>query len=154
MWPVLLLAAASSFAWDKHVGLVYSAGERICLAIADDALAIGATVYVVHPGIPTRIQSARVRRVGCPPANKIMTGAWYELNIRADEPMAAIGLARARSATDVDGDGKRELFMRCASTEGLHFTVWTGRTRRWHVYLYLGYDVEPNCTAEEMAVER
>jgi hypothetical protein len=151
MWPVLLLAAASTFVWEKHVGLVYSVDERICLAIADDSLPIGATVFVMHPGTPTRVQTARVRRVGCPPANKMITGAWYELNIRAEEPVAAIGVARAPAATDVDGDGKRELFMRCASTEGLHLTVWTGRTRRWHAYFYLGYDVEPNCTAEETA---
>jgi hypothetical protein len=150
MWPVVLLAAAS-FAWDKHVGLVYSVDERICLAIGDDTLPVGATVYIVHPGTPARIQTARLKGIGCPPANKVITGAWYELNLRAHEPMAAIGVARARSATDIDGDGKRELFMRCASAEGLHFTVWTGRTRRWHMYLYLGYDMDPNCTAEETA---
>ena len=149
MWSLVLLAAATSFAWDRHVGIVYSVEERVCLAIADDQLPAGATIHVVHPGVPMRTQTARVRRVGCPPANKVMTGAWYELNIRAREPMVAIGLARANSATDPDGDGKRELFQRCASNEGLHLTVWTGRTRRWHAYFYLGYDVEPNCLEEE-----
>jgi hypothetical protein len=147
----MLLFAAATFAWDRHVGLVYSAGERVCLAIGDDNLAIGATVYVIYPGTPARIKSARVRRVGCPAANKVMTGAWYELNLHTEEPVAAIGVARARSATDIDGDGRRELFMRCAGSEGLHFTVWTGRTRRWHTYMYLGYDVQPNCTTEETA---
>lgn len=151
MWSLLLLAAASSFTWERHVGLVYSVDERVCLAIADDDLPIGAPVHVIHPGSPARIQAARVRRVGCPAANKVMTGAWYELNIRAQEPIAAIGVVRARSALDPDGDGKRELYMRCAGSEGLVFTVWTGGTRRWRAYFYLGYDVQPNCTAEEIA---
>jgi hypothetical protein len=148
MWGLVLLAA-TAFSWDRHVGVVYSKDERVCLAIADDALAVGATVFVVEPGVPLRIRTARVRRVGCPPANKIMIGAWYELTIRATEPLVAIGLARARTARDPDGDGKPELFLRCASTEGLHLTVWTGRTRRWHAYHYLGYDLQPNCTDEE-----
>jgi hypothetical protein len=149
MWGIVLLAAAASFAWDRHVGIVYSVDERVCLAIADDTLPVGATVYVIHSGVPTRTQTARVRRVGCPPASKIMTGAWYELNIRAREPIVAFGAVRARSATDPDGDGKRELFQQCASTEGLHLTIWTGKTRRWHAYHYLGYDLQPNCTDEE-----
>ncbi|HSW40428.1 MAG TPA: hypothetical protein VLL97_13145 [Acidobacteriota bacterium] len=37
----------------------------------------------------------------------------------------------------------------CASSEGLHFTLWAGEplkgTRLWHMYYYLGYDVEPTC---------
>jgi hypothetical protein len=37
----------------------------------------------------------------------------------------------------------------CASSEGLHLTVWSGTPLRserlWHRYWYLGYDVEPDC---------
>jgi hypothetical protein len=37
----------------------------------------------------------------------------------------------------------------CASSEGLHFTLWAGEPlkgkRLWHLYYYLGYDVEPTC---------
>jgi hypothetical protein len=37
----------------------------------------------------------------------------------------------------------------CASSEGLHFTLWDGEplksSRLWHMYYYLGYDVEPSC---------
>lgn len=41
-------------------------------------------------------------------------------------------------------------FRECASSEGLHLTAWRGKPlegeRVWHEYLYLGYDVEPDCT--------
>jgi len=37
----------------------------------------------------------------------------------------------------------------CASSEGLHLTLWSGvplqSERLWHQYYYLGYDVEPTC---------
>lgn len=54
---------------------------------------------------------------------------------------------------DLDGDGKPEYFRSCLSSEGVHFTVWTGRPfegrLRWHEYYSLGYDVEPDCRPEE-----
>jgi hypothetical protein len=60
---------------------------------------------------------------------------------------------------DLDGDGHLELVRSCASSEGLHLTLWTvtrpgvapdsGETPRWHAYFPLGYDVEPDCTARE-----
>ncbi|MGL5879455.1 MAG: hypothetical protein ACRC2V_16975 [Xenococcaceae cyanobacterium] len=55
---------------------------------------------------------------------------------------------------NLDGDGIEESFRSCASAEGLHLTVWSGQaltgTRKWHSYYYLGYDVEPTCTAIEI----
>ena len=37
----------------------------------------------------------------------------------------------------------------CTSSEGLHLTLWAGEPlkgkRLWHMYYYLGYDVEPTC---------
>ena len=55
---------------------------------------------------------------------------------------------------DVDGDGVPESFRSCASSDGLHLTVWSGKPlegrRRWHQYYYLGYDVEADCTAKDI----
>jgi hypothetical protein len=54
---------------------------------------------------------------------------------------------------DLDGDGVSEGFRSCASAEGLHLTVWSdgplAGLRLWHAYVYLGYDVEPDCEAKE-----
>jgi hypothetical protein len=54
---------------------------------------------------------------------------------------------------DVDGDGVVERFRVCTSTEGLHVTIWSGEPlvgrRRWHRYVYLGYDVEPSCAPKD-----
>jgi hypothetical protein len=138
-------------------------------------------------GAPTlRALVRRVRRGQCPPALSLMgdtlgagelphQGAALELAPadsaarRSGEffPIAVAignGVPWVRGAdhlvrADVDGDGLLELVRSCASSEGLHLTVWTvlrptvapdsGETPRWHSYHPLGYDVEPNCTARE-----
>ncbi|NIR42566.1 MAG: hypothetical protein GWN99_01570 [Gemmatimonadetes bacterium] len=64
-------------------------------------------------------------------------------------------MSGAEARLDVDGDGALEEFRICASSEGLHLTVWSGigmtGRRLWHRYFYLGYDVEPDCSEAEVA---
>lgn len=50
--------------------------------------------------------------------------------------------------------GNRELtFRSCTSTEGLHFSAWSGTLPKektiWRRYFYLGYDVEPTCVERD-----
>jgi hypothetical protein len=50
---------------------------------------------------------------------------------------------------DVNGDGKQDVFTQCASSEGIHFSIWSEKPYvgepLWSGYYYLGYDIEPNC---------
>jgi hypothetical protein len=59
---------------------------------------------------------------------------------------------------DLNGDGRDEYFHSCTSTEGIHFTVWSGKPPngeiRWRQYYYLGYDLSPTCTQDELATPR
>lgn len=54
---------------------------------------------------------------------------------------------------DIDGDSTVERLRVCTSNEGLHLTIWSGEPlvgpRRWHRYVYLGYDVEPSCAPKD-----
>lgn len=87
----------------------------------------------------------------------------YKLAIVGDAPLqpGAIGFGITGTADscrtsesavscDLEPDGPPQFFRVCASREGLHFSVWSGKplegTRRWRAYYYLGYDVEPDCT--------
>lgn len=57
------------------------------------------------------------------------------------------------ASVDINGDGKPEFFRLCASNEGLHLTIWTGKPlkgkRIWHSYYYLHYDTEPDCKKKD-----
>jgi hypothetical protein len=51
--------------------------------------------------------------------------------------------------------GNQELsFRSCTSTEGLHFSAWSGMRPKeqlvWQRYYYLGYDVEPTCVERDV----
>lgn len=50
---------------------------------------------------------------------------------------------------DINRDGKPDYFTECASSEGIHFSVWSEKPwkgkKLWTSYYYLGYDIEPNC---------
>lgn len=54
---------------------------------------------------------------------------------------------------DINEDGKAEYFRHCASYEGIHLTIWTGKPlkgkRIWHSYYYLVSDIQADCTAKE-----
>jgi len=54
---------------------------------------------------------------------------------------------------DLNNDGQNEFFRSCASSEGLHLTVWSGKPligkRLWHRYYYLRYDTEPSCKEKD-----
>jgi hypothetical protein len=64
-------------------------------------------------------------------------------------------IMNGRAYGDVDGDGSEEIARVCTSMEGLHFTLWRQSTgspprRVGHLYHYLGYDVDPSCTEDEV----
>lgn len=50
---------------------------------------------------------------------------------------------------DTNGDGRRDAFGRCATSEGVRFAVWDDEARQgaplWTGYYYLGYDTEADC---------
>lgn len=56
---------------------------------------------------------------------------------------------------DLDADGAPETMKFCASSDGIHITIWTGsfesNLRIWHAYYYLNQDLEPNCLSEEIS---
>jgi hypothetical protein len=56
---------------------------------------------------------------------------------------------------DLDGDGAKESFRVCNSTETVHFMIWTGSPAqgrpRWHGTYHVGYDMVPSCTDQDEA---
>ncbi|MCK4867017.1 MAG: hypothetical protein KAT39_03120, partial [Alphaproteobacteria bacterium] len=65
------------------------------------------------------------------------------------------GASGTMVSCDLETGGSPQSFRVCASREGLHFSVWSGKplegARRWHAYYYLGYDIEPDCTDRDYA---
>lgn len=51
---------------------------------------------------------------------------------------------------DLNGDGRKDTFSQCSTSEGIQFSVWEGVPYKskliWSGYYYLGYDTEANCS--------
>ena len=77
----------------------------------------------------------------------------YDVGIAVISPAKPIQIQDKLASIDLNDDGKADFFRRCASFEGIHFTIWTGKPligkRIWHYYYYLDYDTDPNCKKKD-----
>jgi hypothetical protein len=159
-------ADTAVWSYEERVGVVSAGTERACFTTKASSLAANTPLLVVDPNTRQRhravILGADAECIDPGGGAEGLHGYAIRLEGPAPPPFHAIGVVNASAqlravdgamAADVDGDGRDEFFRACTSTEGLHFTIWTGAAltsqRRWHQYQYLGYDVSPTCTPAE-----
>ena len=139
-----------------------------CLALDDAEVRAGSPVAVVGLGEVQQVVTAKVtgkadgageclallddRRH----ANLASGLAFYTIDV---DPEMELGIgvvqtAGSRALTvmellDTNGDGRRDIFSHCATSEGVRFSVWAEEVGRgaplWTGYYYLGYDMEADC---------
>ncbi|HVO78593.1 MAG TPA: hypothetical protein VMT39_01120 [Candidatus Bathyarchaeia archaeon] len=173
---VLLLAPCGHgrtrvFHYDSGLGVASESGGTICLTIANRNLPVGQIVSLVLLTPQQAVVQTEVLRVlpnGCQnPEPAAANQASYELRIvKGTLPSLAPAIAVVNPprplrqsgnfvVADLNGDHQLDYFRQCTSSEGVHLTVWAGKPltgkRLWHEYFYLGYDVEPNCTDQDVA---
>jgi hypothetical protein len=152
---------------DHLIGLGSTAqNHRNCLTIANDSLQVGTRLAVVSPRLPQSVDTAVIvakrERACSEPGDErgtahLANASYY--NIEFSDSVEFIGptivlagkinpftVQDSTVIVDLDGDGHQERFHECTSSEGGHYFVFTGPTRRWHAYYYVPYDVEPNCS--------
>ena len=162
------------FSFDTQVGIVDAKEEKLCLNIKNPHLSTGTRVSLILPDKPQRVASAVIEEktgVSCsqnPFANS--DASFYRLKlvgkqntVNLSEPLPAviaiinpekpILVRHGIASGDLDGDGAKEFFRTCTSSEGSHLTVWSRNPlqgkKRWHSYYYLGYDVVPTCKKKD-----
>jgi hypothetical protein len=170
--PLQTFSSADGHAYDyaASVGVAASNDTRVCLAI-NRQLSAGTPISLVVASIPQSLVQAEVVGPGserCGASQLHDSGSnVYELRLRSgtlppmmpviavtnsSRPLQKIGTV---VSGDLAGNGGREFFRLCNSTEGIHLTVWSGKPligkRKWHTYYYLGYDMQPNCTSKDTA---
>ena len=137
--------------YDEHLGVAIRKSGQACLSVANRSLRQGTDLRVVTTNPPAASWRARVERkdASCLPGGDADAGlAGYDIAFEGAMPPESFPLIASI-------DQPPGLLLRsCTSNEGVHFTAWSDApltgTRRWHRYYYLGYDVEPNCTATEV----
>jgi hypothetical protein len=164
---LLILAAglvAAQVSAPPAVGLAMTGGAGpACVAIPGATLPPGSIVTLLAPDSPRGAVTAVIGEAisTCALDEHVTDGPYYRLQPRVPVPehlavwlafpgelatrtAAAGGVTVRVSAQYPDVQGHS-----CTSSEGVHYTVWTGTPldsrRLWHAYFYLGYDVEPSC---------
>ena len=154
------------FSYTTDIGIVVLGPGRACLQIRNASLSQNTEIDLVDPKIPQSTSTAIVIRQAdnvCPANIGEPEVSRYEIRLAKDLPpstMMAIvdpGVSFQRVGdlvtADLTHNGHQDFFRYCASSEGLHFTIWSGPSvesaRLWHQYYYLGYDVEANCADRE-----
>jgi hypothetical protein len=159
------------FRFGSHIGIAIKRGDRVCLSIRNERLAPGGPIVLIVLAAHQRIVSAEV--VGPAPDSCAQAKAtednasYYELQIREGTlmpmfpaiavvyPVRPLKVVGDAVTGDLAGDGQRNYFRGCTSSEGMHLTIWAGKPlkskRKWHGYYYLGYDVQATCTGRDLS---
>lgn len=154
-------------AFSENIGIVSMTAGKGCFAVSNPSIPENSQIRIVEMTGGQASPVARVAKKDPSCSNSVgNTPAVVAYDVYFDRQppgeLPAIGLLNYQGkivrdgglvSADINGDGQREYFRSCISTEGVHFTVWSGKpmvgTRRWHQYYYLGYDVSPTCTDAE-----
>lgn len=164
-------AETGRFDFYSQVGVVDARSDvELCLIIPNGNIVEGSRVQIISPYKPQSAEVAIVqRKLSSSCSRNPAPGpndSFYSLRLtkgRVAPETVSIGVVNVQNSVltaggvasvDLNGDGRKEYFRVCTSQEGLHLTVWSGRplrgVRKWHWYYYLGYDVKPSCTKEEV----
>jgi len=156
VWVVLLLAgcqrpqAQQAFDYGAGIGIAVEKADGVCLDIRNGALATGRRIQFVNSSEPRTTGELEITGKADRACTAIdqNTPGLYHYGFRVVRGSLEQS-APAFVLVNGNGDGQPKSFRSCASTEGLHLTVWEGEPlvgrRKWHYYYYLGYDVEANC---------
>src|SRR5262245_61024331 len=155
------------FPLDRWIGWFHGP----CLAISDPNLARGTTVDLVVMGEPQSLLQGQVGEqvtsgAACAPLaegrrsqNAKPGTSFYGLEgTKLASTDMGIGIVAAPhklvvvnglAQTDLNSDGRTEVFSSCATTEGINFAISTNKPYQgiplWSKYYYLGYDMKPTC---------
>lgn len=159
----LALIAASEHATPPRAGVMVTAEGHSVLAVDGPALSSGTVITLVtidnHQQVSWALITRRlteseiIAKHDVPPPYYAIT-ATPASSVLPNLAVAVIGRLKVewRGSAVLLRTSKTANPIRvrsCTSSEGLHFTLWAGEplksTRLWHMYYYLGYDVEPTC---------
>ena len=160
---LLTLIVTSSQGEALRAGVMVTSAGRGVMALAGPVLSTDTPVTLVtleHAQQVCRAVLARRLSDSETLARHQIPGPYYEVvpelgaQPLPDLAIAIVGRSRVERAGStvtlrVGNPPVRVRARSCASSEGLHLTLWAGvpleGARLWHVYYYLGYDVEPTC---------
>ncbi len=160
---------ASAATYGQMIGIVHQG----CLAIKNDQLAKGDPLTLIRLDDPQKSFSSLILASLSTEDNCVLLledrkvpnlqNGWsfYSIDLsKHSEQELAMSIAIVKGpkrieakgnllGVDLGANGGMVTFSSCSSSEGIHFSAWTGevvkRKKIWEAYYYLGYDLEVTC---------
>jgi hypothetical protein len=160
---LFLLVAERASASPRLGAAVFKDDTVACVTFRGEPLRAGSRVLLVVFSTP-RVVDGRIRGRSKSPCNESvpLEGESYtvaahdslslagEVCVAVYDPSARVEFLKGAPAVHTEGTKAPLRFRQCASGEGLHLTAWRENRRAWHEYWYVGFDLEPDCSDEEV----
>lgn len=161
----ILLCALAGTAWaaPPRLGVASLRGDgTACVSVRGEPLRSGDRLLIVLFS-PPRIVDGTVQEGAADACDSVATvaGEVYTVALRFNlDPRPEHGIAVFAPGGRAEyADGSFVLhtfgaahplsFRSCHGSEGLHLSAWRGNRRTWHEYLYLGLDLQADCSSDE-----
>ena len=164
-------AQAAQIDFARNIGLFAANSQgKFCLSITNGALKRGQEIVLIWVPVEGEPYKPEIRRgkilaklaAPCDPINQDADDSTYQLEAgKLDNGRIYFAIAARPSSLRIAGSevkarlGNHDIaFRSCTTTEGLHFSAWSGTWPKeqqvWRRGYYLGYDVEPTCAERDM----
>lgn len=166
-----------AFVFEERLGLARWREDRGCLAVFNASITPRTRIALLEqPPLADAPRITEARVVGpSPTCDQGLSGfndsgvapSFYQVStadgtappsgilLAVIDPPGPLALRGDRVEIDLDDDDANESFRVCTSAENVHFMAWTGAPPqgrpRWHGRYYVGYDMVPSCTDEDVA---
>ena len=163
----LTLIATARIRAGVFAGLAVGIGDERCVAFDGYTPTIGETLTLVYPQSRqwTALATVGPRVAKCPSLlDTDLAGPYHSISSMeepGDKLWVAIALPGKRRvriekegvSAELNGRPPREFLRVCTTTDGAHYTIWSGAPitgrRLWYAYVEAGYELEPSCMEEE-----
>jgi hypothetical protein len=165
--PAFLLSSVNCLAGEEKFGVAISQNGILCASFGETPPPMGSSIAIIETQPPQYFFDGKVGD-GKKPCQEVekndAVGPYYSVKTTKKVAGNFIGVAvYAKNTVSVvnnqvilKSSTNNEIiyFRSCTSTEGLHFSTWSGQPPKgqklWHLYYYLDYDVEPSCQENDL----
>jgi hypothetical protein len=159
------LISVPTLAGDQPVrfGIMETWPSRLaCLTVKGPQLKLGQRLHFLAFDPPGWVRGEVVSKRLSPCREHALEGTAYDVQLEQYEDekyKLGIALVAAEGTPVIEkgdplfisrGADSTMSFQQCTGGEGVNFFAWRENKRLWHEYYYLGYDVKPTCSDEEL----
>jgi hypothetical protein len=165
---LLIALSLKCFANDETFGIAVSTKEGICASFGESHPKIGSTITIIETQSPQYFIEGTLtaETESCINLqNAQISGPYFTVSTfkKINTPFVGLVVHGGKKFSNIDNEvllstssEKQVYFRSCTSSEGVHMSAWLDEPlkgeRLWHLYYYLGYDLESTCEVSEIAM--